>query len=93
MLRTILLSLLNLLLPYLLYAVWQQVLKLHARKRAKRQQPPVIDVTPVARWPWRRLLACGIALLALSLLWLRYTEVPSNPQPWLPANPAHNAKY
>jgi hypothetical protein len=93
MLRTVLLSLINLLLPYLVYAIWQQALKVHAYQRARKQQPPVIDVTPVHRWPWRRLLGCGIALLALSLLYLRYSEIPSNPNPWLPANPAHNANY
>lgn len=93
MLRMVLLSVLNLVLPYLVYAAWQVVLKLHARSRAKKQQPPIIDVTPVPYWPWRRLLACGLVLLGLGLLYLRYTEIPSTPNLWLPANPAHNESY
>ncbi len=65
MTRLVLLTLFNLALPFLIRAAWLLALRIY-RKRQKERG--IIDVTPV-RWhfPYLKLLAIGLLLLAVSL--------------------------
>jgi hypothetical protein len=92
MTRLILLTLLNLALPFLVRAVWLMSLQMLYQYRRRQQGAEVIDVTP-PRWhfPVRKLLVAGLVLLALSLFVLRF--VGESKDSWQPANPAVSKNY
>ena len=89
--RTLLIVLVNLALPFLLHTLW--VLVRQWLKNKNKPQPKIIDVTPVKKTPVIPLLLVGILLLGGSLITLRFMEHDTAPTPWQPANPAASVDY
>lgn len=93
MMRVLLLSLLNFLLPFLLWWLWQLFLSWR-QYRQQRQDPQVIDVTPEPRkqsWPIFKLILAGIVLLFLSLFIWRF--IGTEYSAWDSANQATSKEY
>lgn len=67
MLRFMLLTLLNISLPFILRAIYIYALRVRSRRQARKGMK---NVTPPPEWhfPVRRLLMIGVLLLFLSLL-------------------------
>lgn len=87
--RFILLTVLNLALPFLLRWAWLVLLDWQQKKPIEKR---MIDVTPKQKYPIPLLLACGIGLLLLSLLFFRITEdsAQTRDDGWHSANPAQS---
>lgn len=70
MLRTILISLLNIALPFLLRALYIYILRLHAKRQNKKGMK---DVTPPAwDFPVKKLVIIGLILSILSIAFIRF---------------------
>ena len=90
--RFVLLTILNLMLPFLVQAAWVSFLRLRHKQKVKKQ-PEIIDVTPPEwRFPVFKLLGVGLVLLALSLLVWRFSEMETDTT-WENPNPAASREY
>ncbi len=93
MMRVLLLSLLNFMLPFLFWWLWQLFLSWRDYQRYKND-PHVIDVTPEPRrktWPVFKLILAGIVLLLLSLFVWRFVSTEYND--WDSANQPVSKEY
>ena len=93
MTRFFILTLLNLMLPFLLRAGYIYMLRVLHRRREKQQDPRIIDVTP-PKWhfPVIKLLSIGLILLFVSLMVLRFSS-DTPPTDWHQANPAQSVTF
>ncbi|MFT7432427.1 MAG: hypothetical protein ACI9TY_000039 [Alphaproteobacteria bacterium] len=71
MLRTVIITLLNIALPFLIRAIYIYILRIQAKKQQKKG---VVDITPPAwHFPVKKLILAGLALSLLSIVVLRFT--------------------